>query len=247
VVLSGLRGAVGFLTRVPVGHDERAWQGLAGRPALFVPVGYAVGALAGLALAVPLPAPTVALLYPLALVALTGINHADGLADLGDAAVVHGDPARRREVMADTTVGVGAAVAVGLGVLGLGLGALAAASLPWRVALGLAVASEVGAKLAMAVLAGAGAASHEGLGSAFTDASGGAVLAALVLAAPATAATWPSPAAAAAVATGPLVALLLLAWARRNLGGVNGDVFGAANELARVTALHAGVVAWTLS
>ena len=247
MVLSGLRGAVGFLTRVPVGHDERAWQGLAGRPALFVPVGYAVGALAGLALAVPLPAPTAALLYPLVLVALTGINHADGLADLGDAAVVHGDPERRREVMADTTVGVGAAVAVGLALLGLGLGALAAASLRWRVALGLAVASEVGAKLAMAVLAGAGEASHEGLGSAFTGAGSGAALGALALAAPAAAATWPSPAAAAAVAAGPVVALLLLAWARRNLGGVNGDVFGAANELARVAALHAGVVAWTLS
>ena len=29
------------------------------------------------------------------------------------------------------------------------------------------------------------------------------------------------------------------------LGGVNGDVFGAVNELARIVALHAGVVAWT--
>ena len=246
MVLSGLRGAVGFLTRVPVGHDERAWEGLAGRPALFVPVGYAVGTLAGLVLALPLPAPTAALLYPLALVAVTGVNHADGLADLGDAAVVHGDPARRREVLADTTVGVGAVVAVGLAVLGLGLGALAASSLPWRVALGLAVASEVGAKLAMAVLAAAGAASHEGLGSTFTGPGNGSVLAALALATPAAAATWPSPVAAAAVAAGPVVALLLLAWSRRNLGGVSGDVFGAANELARVAALHAGVVVWTL-
>lgn len=247
MVLSGLRGAVGFLTRVPVGHDERAWQGLAGQPALFVPVGYAVGVLAGLALALPVPVPTAAFLYPLVLVALTGINHADGLADLGDAAVVHGGPEHRREVMADTTVGVGAAVAVGLAVLGLGLAALAAASLPWRVALGLAVASEVGAKLSMVVLAGAGQASHEGLGSAFTGAGGVSVLAALALATPAATATWPSPAAAAAVAAGPAVALLLWGWARRNLGGVNGDVFGAANELARVAALHAGVVAWTLS
>lgn len=247
MVLSGLRGAVGFLTRVPVGHSERAWEELAGRPGLFVPVGYAVGAVAGLALVLPLPAPTVALLYPLVLVAITGINHADGLADLGDAAVVHGGPERRREVMADTTLGVGAAVAVGLGVLGLGLGAFAAASLPWRVALGLAVAGEVGAKLSMVVLAGAGEASHEGLGSTFTGAGRGAVLAGLVLATPAAAATVPSPAAAAAVVAGPVVALLLLAWARRNLGGVNGDVFGAANELARVVALHAGVVTWTLS
>jgi len=247
VVLSGLRGAVGFLTRVPVGHDERAWQGLAGRPALFVPVGYAVGVVAGVALAAPLPGPTAVLLYLSVVVAVTGINHADGLADLGDAAVVHGGPERRREVMADTTVGVGAVVAVGLAILGLGLGALGAARLPWRVALGLAVASEVGAKLAMALLAGLGRASHDGLGSTFTGAGRGSALAALVLATPAAAATWPSPVAAAALAAGPVVALLLVAWARRNLGGVNGDVFGAANELARVVALHAGVVVWTLS
>ncbi|MFT4923567.1 MAG: adenosylcobinamide-GDP ribazoletransferase, partial [Haloarculaceae archaeon] len=25
MVLTALRGAVGFLTRLPVGHDERAW------------------------------------------------------------------------------------------------------------------------------------------------------------------------------------------------------------------------------
>ncbi|MFB6240764.1 MAG: sensor histidine kinase, partial [Gemmatimonadota bacterium] len=30
MVLSGLRGAVGFLTRVPVGRDERAWKAVAG-------------------------------------------------------------------------------------------------------------------------------------------------------------------------------------------------------------------------
>jgi adenosylcobinamide-GDP ribazoletransferase len=30
------------------------------------------------------------------------------------------------------------------------------------------------------------------------------------------------------------------------LGGISGDVLGAANELGRVVGVHAGVVAWTL-
>jgi len=247
VVLSGLRGAVGFLTRLPVGRDERAWTALAGRPALFVVVGYGVGAVAGLVLAAPLPAPTAALAYLCVLLALTGVNHADGLADLGDAAVVHGGPRRRREVLGDTTTGVGAAVAVGVGVVGLALGALAAAGPPWQATLGLAVAAEVAAKAAMATVAGLGEASHEGLGSQFTGAGPGTVLAALVLAGPAAVLTWPTPAAAVAVLAGPAVGAGLVVWARRVLGGVGGDVFGAANELARLVALHAGVVAWTLS
>ena len=40
-------------------------------------------------------------------------------------------------------------------------------------------------------------------------------------------------------------AWLLRRWARRRLGGVSGDALGATNELARVAALHAGVIAWT--
>ncbi len=36
-------------------------------------------------------------------------------------------------------------------------------------------------------------------------------------------------------------------WANRNLDGISGDVFGAANEIGRVVGLHVGVIAWTLS
>jgi adenosylcobinamide-GDP ribazoletransferase len=44
---------------------------------------------------------------------------------------------------------------------------------------------------------------------------------------------------------GVLAGLVPFWWARRRLGGVSGDVMGAANELARLVALHAGVIAWT--
>jgi adenosylcobinamide-GDP ribazoletransferase len=247
VVLTALRGAVGFLTRLPVGHDERAWEALRARSYALVVAGYGVGAVAGAALVVPVPAPTAALLYVLALLAVTGINHADGLADVGDAAVVHGGPERRRAIMRDTTVGAGGAVAVGVGIVGLALGAAVAAGTPWRVALGLAVASEVSAKLAMATLAAAGRPSHEGLGSQFTGATAGDLLVAGLLAAPGGLLAWPTLAAVPAVLAGPVVALGLLAWADRRLDGIGGDVFGAANELGRIAALHAGVVAWTLS
>jgi len=247
VVLTALRGGVGFLTRLPVGSDERAWEAFRGRPSVFPLVGYPVGVLVGLPVLLPIPAPTVAAAYVAAVYLVTGVNHADGLADLGDAAVVHGDPADRRAVMTDTTVGVGALLAVGVGVLGLALGGLAVAGVPPPQTLGIVVAAEVGAKLSMAVLAGVGQPSHDGLGAQLLGASPGAVAVALAVATPAVAFAWPSPAGAAAVGAGPVVALVLARWAHRTLGGVSGDVFGASNELARAVGLHAGVIVWTLS
>jgi adenosylcobinamide-GDP ribazoletransferase len=49
----------------------------------------------------------------------------------------------------------------------------------------------------------------------------------------------------AALVAAVAVALLVGRWARTTLGGVSGDVLGAANELGRVAALHARVIAWT--
>ncbi|MDS0220613.1 adenosylcobinamide-GDP ribazoletransferase [Haloarcula sp. S1AR25-5A] len=247
MVLTAVRGALGFLSRLPVGHSERAWDAFVGTPAAFPLAGYVVGGL----VAVPflavglLPAPVVAAAYLGSVVLVTGINHADGLADLGDAAVVHGDPAERRDVMRDTTVGVGAVLALGTVLLALALAALAAAGLPPLVAVALVLAAEVGAKLAMATLACVGRPSHDGFGSTVIDGNGPRQLfASLTVALPA--AIVAVPVTAVAVLTGPLLAVALSRWADRRLGGVSGDIFGAANELTRAVALHTGVAVWSL-
>jgi len=239
-----LRGAFGFLTRIPIGHDEDDWEAFRNTPTAFVLVGYPVGALVSLSLFVPgREATAFALLLTIYFVC--GINHVDGLADCADAAVVHGDRERRREVMKDTTTGVGALVAVALLVAGLALAGLALAPLPLLVAVGIVIAAEVGAKLAMALVVCLGEASHEGFGSSFTEANAatdalGPVLAALpVLVLVPVAGT-------VALLASVGVALAALAWSARSLGGVSGDVIGATNELARLAALHLGVLAWTL-
>ena len=261
--LRAVAGALGFLTRVPVGRREAAWSAFAAHPAAAVAAGYVVGAFAGavpalvLALAPALPVASVAVAYVLAVYALAGVNNLDGVADCGDAMVVHGDAERRREVLADTTTGVGALAAVALVVVALALGALALVGTTPVVALAVALAAEVGARVALAVLAAVGAAPHDGLGSALTDdATAGTAVLALALAVPAVA--WPvvagsSPGSSVlAGTTGAFVGALaggalVGAWAHRRLGGPNGDVFGAATEVARVAGLHAGVIAWTLS
>ncbi|AQL44473.1 adenosylcobinamide-GDP ribazoletransferase [Halorientalis sp. IM1011] len=250
-MVDAARGALGFLTRAPVGTDRQAWEAFRRTPAAFVPVGYLVGALAAVPVVLPLPAATVAVLFPLALVALTGINHADGIADVGDAAVVHGgeDPiAARRRVLKDSSLGVGGTLALALLVAGLVAAGAALAGLPPLAALAVVVAAEVSAKLGMALLACLGTAPADGLGAQLTRVSSErAPLVPVLLALPAAFLGIPSPAAAAALVTGVLTTLVFWRWADTHLGGVNGDVFGAANELARVVALHAGVIAWTLS
>jgi len=247
VVLSALRGALGFLSRLPVGRSEDAWTAFTATPAAFPLTGYVVGGLVALPfLAVGvLPRSVVAAAALAAVVAVTGVNHADGLADLGDAAAVHGSPAERREVMRDTTVGVGAVLALGSVLLALALGLLAATTLPTLAAVAVVVASEVGAKLAMATLACLGEPSHEGFGATMLDGNGPAdLLIALAAALPVAAVVVPVTAAALVAAL--VVALAVRRWARRALGGVGGDVFGATNELARAAASHSAVAAWHL-
>jgi adenosylcobinamide-GDP ribazoletransferase len=250
MVARAVRGALGFLTRLPVAHDGRAWVAFQETPAAFPVAGYVVGGLAALALlgvdALGAPAPVVAAATLVALYLVTGVNHVDGLADCGDAAAVHTVDERRR-VLKDTDTGVGALLAVALGLAATALGLLAVAGLPPLRAAGLVVAAEVGAKLGMAAVACLGEAIHDGFGAEFTGrASPGLLVGPVVVALPAAALTGVSAAAPVALLGAFVTSLLVLRWARARLGGVNGDVFGAANEVGRLVALHAGVVAWVV-
>ncbi len=244
-VFGGLRGAIAFLTRLPIRTDADDWDRFRTFPAAFPLVAYPIGAIASIPFLLDGPEAPVAFGYLFVLVALVGIPHLDGVADLGDAFAAHGDDARRRALM-DTNTGVGAIVAVVLVFVGLALAAFELAAFPVFVAAGLVVAAEVGAKLGMATVACLGTANHEGLGSAFTRGSEPALLLGPALVSLPAILIAPFPAGIATVIVGPLVAAGLIRWADRALGGVNGDVFGAANELGRVIGLHVGVIVWTL-
>lgn len=248
MVVDAVRGAVGFLTRLPVGQDETAWRAFRHQPAAFPLAGYVVGALASVPLVTLAPPATAVAAFLAGVYLLTGVAHADGLTDFGDALAVHSDTAKRREVMRDTTIGVGGALALSVVALALALGAFGLADVTrdaWPAVVAIVVASEVGAKGAVATLVCLGEATHEGLGSALAESAGSRSLLPVVVAlAPAFALVAVTPAAPVAtlgaLATGGAVLWL----ARSTVGGVSGDVFGATNELARVVALHAGVIAW---
>jgi len=212
-------------------------------------VGYLIGTLAGTVFFLPLQPTTVVAAYLVVLYGLTGLTHADGLADLGDALAVHGDSGRRREVLKDSASGVGGILLLGLTLIVLTLGALAFASIDPMTALRVVIAAEVGAKLGMVVVVCYGRSAHEGLGSQLVDRLDSThVPAALIAAVPAVALapTGTVHALVGAALAGPLVGVFTLTWAHGRLGGVNGDVIGATNEIGRAVGLHLGVSLWIL-
>ncbi len=209
-------------------------------------VAYPLGALLAVPVVLPLPATTAAVGLPAWVLLVTGITHLDGLADCGDAAVVH-EGRDRQAVLKDSALGVGGVGAVGVALLGLATAGYALTAVPVMVAAGTVIAAEVGAKAAMGVVACVGRPTHDGLGSALAEPANPA-RAGLVafVALPAVGLTWPLPVGIGALTAAGLAGGALYAWARYALGGISGDVLGAANELARLAGLHAGVFVWTL-
>jgi adenosylcobinamide-GDP ribazoletransferase len=170
-----------------------------------------------------------------------GLHHADGVLDVGDALMVRGSPARRRQVLADVRVGIG-----GIGALFVvyaptlaALAALAAAS-PGRAALAL-LAGEVSARSAMLLTLTFGEAADERSSSVpFVRALEGGrrpVGLALALLAPLPFLLPLGGSAALAVLLAPLVALFALRASRTAFGGIGGDAAGAAGETCRAVLL----------
>jgi adenosylcobinamide-GDP ribazoletransferase len=194
----------------------------------------------------PLPQEIVGFAFIVAIFLLTGINHADGLVDTADGLVSHGK-VETVEAMKDSSVGVGGLLALGLLLVGL---YSVGTTLPdmGRAGLGLVIAAEVGAKLGMTVVIGLGSTTHDGLGRTVAgNADRRTVLTAFALSLPAATLTVPSPSGAIAILAGLVVGVGTTRWADRTLGTINGDVMGATNELARIAALYAGVIVWTVS
>ena len=251
----------GFFTRLPVGTAASLEAVVAAFP-LVPMVGWATGASAAIAvlvLAPVLPAAGLAAVLLALVVGLTGLNQTDGLLDLGDGLMVHGDAEKRLRVMHDYSAGVGAIGAtlftylLSYGALtallqtiageagGVGGGSRWFTQNAFKGAAAL-LAAEILCRLPYVVLAWRGRPSHGGLGSAFVDGFRlRHALVGLCAAAPGiAAAAWlgwlPLVLALVAVA---FVAFFLLRTADRLLGGIGGDVMGASQELARAGVLLA--------
>jgi adenosylcobinamide-GDP ribazoletransferase len=238
--LRGLAGAVAFLTRVPVGRLVRLEAGDVARGGALFPlvgagIGAAVGGIADLA-AAPLTAPLAALLALAVGAALTGVLHLDALADTADAL---GASTRERalEIMRDHSIGAygGVALVLDIGVKAAALAALADRGEALRFAVCAAAAARVAPVLLSAALPYARATG--GTGNALR--STGWARCAVAVAVAATFCVWLD--AAVALAAAAAVTALVGIAAKRWLGGVTGDVLGAAAELVEAAVLVTAV------
>ena len=241
--MTGLVRAAGYLTIVPVPHppgraDARTAVADLGRAAGWFPV---VGLVLGLVLSLtawlaarafsPL---LVAVLTVAAWKVLTGGLHLDGLADSLDG-LAGRDAAHRLAIMRDSRIGVFAATGLAL-VLLIDVGALAelADDRRW----GALVAAPTVARVSPLILARVyPPARQEGQGATFQAAvSGRSTLLAMGVALVASigALGW----AGVLAALAGWAAALLVGWLlTTRLGGVTGDVLGAAVEIAELAVL----------
>lgn len=249
---AALRLAVGTLTVLPTGAvtvDRATARGaMLLAPVAVVPLALAAALVTGVGAALALPATAVGLLAVAVLALGTRALHLDGLADTVDGLGTGWDRGRALEVMRRGDIGPMGVVAL---VLVLGLQAVAAGALVhgWATALGLAVLVCVSrAALAVVCRVGVPAARPSGLGAAVAGTVPvAAATASWLLVAGALTLTWwllgGSPVAGPPTAALALAAAaLLVGWCRRRLGGVTGDVMGAAVEVT-LTVLLLGAAA----
>ena len=239
-----MRALLSFFTLLPLGRGATLEE--AARSAYLLPlVGLLTGLPGALVLLIGVFPPNVAASLALAAALLAaGLHHTDGVLDVGDALMVRGTPARRRDVLKDARIGVG-----GLGALFVvyaptlfALGALADVS-PYLAAVSL-LASEVAARSAMLLVLVLGSPATEGSSSAYfvrtLRAKPRRVAAvALALAVPPLVALPLGWGILAAILAAPAVALVALRVARMAFGGISGDVSGATGELTRAILLVA--------
>lgn len=250
-------GLIGLLTRFPVSGEslEESARSTHLLPVVGLLVGSALYAVS-LPLALFVPQDLAAVLLLIAIYLLTGILHLDGLADFGDAMAMPGTREERTRAMKDVRVGIGGILAV-LSVLLVQLAALrfmmAGASpqpllglLPFGQLAVVLITSEVAAKLSMGTSMALGKPTEGGMGAPFVSATGPRHLAAILVLSVLIGLAL-SGMRGLVVLTGMAVGGIVALMAHRLIGGVNGDILGASNEVGRAVALATWVViSWTL-
>jgi adenosylcobinamide-GDP ribazoletransferase len=235
--MSAILSLLQFATILPLGKSQELDE-FARHSWIYPLAGYVIGCLT----AVPvffIADRTVAAAVAVAIVLLiSGAHHFDGLLDLGDGLMAHGNREKRVRALTDQQVGAGGMAAGIVTTLLLFAGLQASASVAAAIIVG-----EVCAKFSMAYLTVYGEPFREGIHSylhkfARPDFPVLAGLLCLPL--------FLLPLAPVKV-VGALIMMIvcpavLLLLARRLFGGVNGDVAGASNEITRAMVVIALVL-----
>ena len=235
-MLKEISSVFSFLTIFP--SSNATLENTAKYMHLFPIVGIVIGLLVGsfgFGLSFLLDPLLVSLLVVASIVIVTGIHHADGLADFADGLMVKGNKDRKLKAMKDISTGSGGIVAIVLYLVGL----IITISLTSGFDLFRAILiSEILAKFSMVLMASLGNSASLGSNSPFVKIMkdkkklSAAFIIMLI------------PVVVVGETTGLVMlgvtvtlTLFLLAISNRSFGGITGDVLGATNELTRLASL----------
>ena len=235
-MLKEISSVFSFLTIFP--SSNASLKNTAKYMYLFPIVGIVIGLLVGsfgFGLSFLLDPLLVSLLVVASIAIVTGIHHADGLADFADGLMVKGSKDRKLKAMKDLSTGSGGIVAIVLYLVGL----IITISLTSGFDLFRAILiSEILAKFSMVLMASLGNSASLGSNSPFVKIMkdkkklSAAFIIMLI------------PVVVVGETTGLVMlgvtvtlTLFLLAISNRSFGGITGDVLGATNELTRLASL----------
>ncbi len=238
-VLEPLRSGFGFLTTIPVGFSEEGLESLATHMWVYVIIGAVIGLIVGgvnsaLALIPSVSAFMRTALTLVALYALTGFIHLDGLADIGDGLLKHGTRKERLNVIKEPYVGVGG---ISFCILAFLLLFASATSIRPAILIPAFITAEVAAKLSMVQVGSFGKATHKGLGALFSEKSGVHTFLLALFLAGLTSAICFGFIGVILLILPIVVSFGLLALSEAAFGGISGDVIGASNEMGRLATL----------
>src|SRR5574341_648151 len=236
-MLKGISSVISFLTILPSTKNtdlDTVAKNMYLFPVAGVLIGLIIGA-AGFGLSSFLNPLIVGLLLTGSIVIITGIHHTDALCDFADGIMAKGTKEKKLKAMRDPTVGSAGVITI---VLYAG-GMIMSISMMKGFALFQAILlSELLAKFVMVLQANRGSSAWQGLSSPFTQSmkeKKKLAIAAAISIIPIIAIGGIT--GVIVIAAGVILSLVLLAVANRSFGGISGDVFGATNELVRLSSL----------
>ena len=241
MVFKELQAVISFLTIVPVSKNSSALDlnFIASVMYLFpivgAIIGIAVGAVAYI-ISFYFTSLVLGFLIVLMLVVITGVNHADALADFADGLMAKGGKEIKHQAMNDPAVGSAGVVALVLYLSGMII--ILSSFTTSAKLIGSIITSEVIAKYVMVLQAYSGRSAWEGFSSPFTKAMKDKrkFVVATGIAVPliffATGLIG-----MVSLCASVIIAMVIHYSANKSFDGISGDVLGASNEISRLSSL----------
>ncbi|OED30441.1 adenosylcobinamide-GDP ribazoletransferase [Methanosphaera sp. WGK6] len=236
--LNGFLGLVSFSTRIPIKRYITIEE-MASSVIIWPYIGLGIGIIAAIIVFILnnilgfTSILTATLIYCF-LIWFTGFNHVDGVMDMGDGLMAHGEPEKRLNIMRDSMVGTGG-IATFFIVATITIAALSSISLNYIIP--SVILMELCAKLSMVTSMVFGKSDKKGIGAEIKKGMDYKVLVFTIIISLIIGYFLLKITGIFAVFASVISGLYLSSIADKKFGCVTGDILGASNEIARVVCL----------